>query len=30
VKGFVQKWSESSNHRKDGEERIASCRILHP
>jgi hypothetical protein len=30
VKGFVQKWRESSNHRKDGEERIASCRILHP
>ena len=30
VKGFVQKWSESSNRRKDGEERIASCRIFHP
>jgi FkbM family methyltransferase len=30
VKGFVQKWTESSNHRKDGEERIASCPILHP
>jgi hypothetical protein len=30
VKGFVQKWTESSNDRKDGEERIASFRILHP
>ena len=30
VKGFVYKWTESSNHRKDGEERIASYRILHP
>ena len=29
MKGFVEKWGESSNHRKDGEEHIASLRILH-
>ena len=29
MKGFVEEWGESSNHRKDGEEHIASRRILH-
>src|SRR5438105_15941058 len=29
MKGFVEEWAESSNHRNDGEECIASWRILH-
>jgi hypothetical protein len=29
VKGFIKEWDQSSNHRSDGKERIASYGILH-
>ena len=29
MKGFVEEWGQSSNHRSDGKERIASCHLLH-
>src|SRR6266446_5858463 len=29
MKGFMEEWDQGSNHRNDGKERIAGCRILH-